>query len=135
MDFSKRAELSELMDTETCTFEDFRGCLEDLAAVNRLTLAYRPTLQWFATLLREGRLPAGRPVRIIDVGSGYGDMLRHVAAWGRRRGIEMTLTGVDMNPWSARAAAEACATASISAVGWVTANAFDFMPDSGANRR
>jgi ubiquinone/menaquinone biosynthesis C-methylase UbiE len=129
-DFSIRSAQSELMDTEKCTFEDFRACLRDLATVNSLTLAYRPTLQWFERLYRQGRLSGGKPIRIVDVGSGYGDMLRRVSTWAAKRGVTLQCTGVDMNPWSAKAAA---AVKTAGAIDWVTANAFSFMPESGAD--
>lgn len=107
LDFSRRAHTLELMDTEDCGFETFRDCLVDLARVNRLTLAYRPTIAFLNELARSGRLPEDRPLHIVDVGSGYGDMLRHVFAWSERRGVPVALTGVDLNPWSGMAAREA----------------------------
>ena len=42
--FKVRDTTPELMDTEVCTYEDFRSCLEQLAQVNWLTFAYRPTI-------------------------------------------------------------------------------------------
>jgi SAM-dependent methyltransferase len=103
-DFSRRSTAPELMDDAACDYETFRDCLVDLARVNRLTLAYRPTLGFLEGLRRAGRLPRGRPLRILDAGSGYGDTLRQVARWGARRGVPLALEGVDLSPWSARAA-------------------------------
>jgi SAM-dependent methyltransferase len=122
-DFAQRSTVDELMDTEAVSFEDFRACLVDLAAVNRLTLAYRPTIAYLDALTVNQR-PSGRRLRILDVGSGYGDMLRQVAKWARRRGIAVELTGVDMNPWSRRAAVEA--TDPALDIRWVTADAFEY---------
>lgn len=119
-DLSRRADTPELMDTEAAPYETFRDCLIDLAAVNRLTLAYGPTLAFLEGLRRGGRL-ADRPLRILDVGSGYGDMLRKIARWASRRGVAVELTGLDLNPWSARAAREADPDG---AIGWITADAF-----------
>ena len=104
-DFSHRAYTPELMDGEV-DYETFRGCLVDLAKVNVLTLAYRPTLTFLERLRREGRWPRGRPLTILDVGSGHGDMLRKIDRWAARRGLAVALTGLDLNPWSARAAEE-----------------------------
>jgi SAM-dependent methyltransferase len=128
LDFSERSTQDELMDTEPVSFEDFRACLVDLARVNRMTLAYRPTLSFFDRLLPLARR-LGRPLEVIDVGSGYGDMLRAIEAWARRRGIAVSLTGVDLNPWSRRAAA--LATSPDGAIRWVTADAFAFDPPEG----
>ena len=121
-DFSARATTPELMDTEVTGYETFRDCLADLSSVNTLTLAYRPTLAFLERLRRSGRLQGARPLRILDVGSGYGDMLRKIDGWAQRRGVAVELTGIDLNPWSARAATEA--TAQGRPIRWVTADAF-----------
>ncbi len=47
----------ELMDDLACGPDEFRRCLVDLARVNRLTLAYRPTLRFLARCLRAGAGP------------------------------------------------------------------------------
>ncbi|HEX2526141.1 MAG TPA: methyltransferase domain-containing protein [Geminicoccus sp.] len=127
IDFSRRATTPELMDTEDCDFATFRGCLRDLARVNRLTLAYRPTLSFLNALAEGGRLPAGRPLRILDVASGQGDMLRRIARWGGRRGLPLELTGLDLNPWAVASAREA--TPADLPIEWRTGNIFDFRPD------
>ena len=127
VDFGARSTRDELMDTEVVGFEEFRACLIDLARVNRLTLAYRPTLDYFDRLL--ALVPAKareRPLQIVDVGSGYGDMLRRIDAWATRRGVEVSLTGIDLNPWSRQAAL--AATPAERNIRWVTADAFAYAP-------
>jgi trans-aconitate methyltransferase len=128
LNFHERLRQEELMDTEVVSFEEFRACLRDLTKVNRLTLAYRPTLAFFDRLLPKIKT-LGRPLEVVDVGSGYGDMLRRVAAWAERRNVKVSLTGVDLNPWSARAADEA--TSSRAEIRWVTADAFAYEPANG----
>jgi SAM-dependent methyltransferase len=122
-DFSRRAlpsELPEWMD-EPCSYEDFRACLIDLGQVNRLTLSYRPTL---AFLDRIASAKPGKALSILDVGSGGGDMLRCVERWAKRRGIRVELTGIDLNPYAARAAREL--SPAKSAIQWKTGDAFAF---------
>lgn len=105
-DFARRvepADLPELMD-EPCSYEEFRACLHDLMQVNRLTMAHKPTLRFLERVVE--RTALSRPLRILDVGFGGGDMLRQIAAWAERRKIAVELTGVDLNPHSARAAEE-----------------------------
>jgi SAM-dependent methyltransferase len=68
----------------------------------------------------------GRPIEIVDVGSGYGDLLREIAKWAQRRRVDVSLTGVDRNPWARRAALEA--TPSELDIEWVTADAFSHTP-------
>ena len=124
---SERVMTPELMDSEETDLDTFRACLVDLARVNRLTLAYRPTLTFLDRLLNSGHLPRDRALVIVDIGSGYGDMLRKVDRWAARRGIKVKLIGLDLNPWSARSAAEV--TPKDRPIRWLTANVFDFRPE------
>jgi 2-polyprenyl-3-methyl-5-hydroxy-6-metoxy-1,4-benzoquinol methylase len=105
-----------------CSYEDFRGCLRSLEQINRWLLGYRPTLAWLERLPHQLR----HPLRILDVGSGGGDLLRQVARWAQRRGIAVELTGIDLNPYAARAAAES--TPKQLAIKWVTGNALEYRP-------
>jgi SAM-dependent methyltransferase len=106
-----------------CSYEEFRDCLRSLEQVNRWLLGYRPTLTWL------GRLPRGpqRPLHILDVGSGGGGLLRQIAGWARRRGIAVHLTGIDLNPYAARAA-EASTPKELD-ISWVTGDALRYRPD------
>lgn len=123
MDFTRRSDAAELMDAP-CDFETFRGCLEDLARANALTMTHRPTLAFLDRLRRGGRLPPDRPARIVDVGSGYGDLLRAVDRWGTKQGLSLDLVGIDLNPWSARSASQA--TGPDRPIRWSTTDVFDY---------
>ncbi len=105
LDFSQRAELVEMMD-RPCSYEELRACLRDIARVNRLTFAYRPTISWMENLIAADPSAAG-PLRVVDVGCGDGDMLRRIDVWAAKRGIAVVLTGIDLNPDAIRAAKEA----------------------------
>ncbi|HUX45711.1 MAG TPA: methyltransferase domain-containing protein [Terracidiphilus sp.] len=115
-------DLPELMDGD-CSYEDFRGCLRSLEQINRWLLGYRPTLAWLKRLPHKLR----DPMRIADVGCGGGDLLRQIAGWARRRGIAVELTGIDLNPYAARAAAES--TPKDLGIAWVTGNALEYRPE------
>ena len=124
IDFSRRAsprELPELMDGD-CSYEDLRDCLRSLEKVNRWLLGYRPTLAWL------DRLPLGLhdPLHIVDVGCGGGDFLRQISAWARRRGIAVQLTGIDLNPYAARAAEES--TPQELGINWISGDAMVYRP-------
>jgi 2-polyprenyl-3-methyl-5-hydroxy-6-metoxy-1,4-benzoquinol methylase len=98
---AERLRADELMDDPALDAETYHQVLDDLAGVNRLTFAYRPTLAFL------GRAVAGRArFRLLDVGFGDGDMLRAIARWARRRGVAAELVGIDLNTRS-KAAAEA----------------------------
>ncbi len=125
IDFSRRVsprELPELMDGE-CSYEDFRECMRSLEQINRWLLGYRPTLGWLERLPRE----LHDPVHIVDAGSGGGDLLRKIAGWAQRRGIAVRLTGIDLNPYASRAAAER--TPRKLGIEWVTGNALVYPLD------
>ncbi|MEI6740318.1 MAG: methyltransferase domain-containing protein [Gemmatimonadaceae bacterium] len=102
MDFTRRAQQSELMDDETLTPAVFHAVLSDLAQVNIVTRAAAPTLHWLA------RAAQGRShVTVLDVGFGHGDMLRRIAHWARARRLAVTLIGIDRDPRSAAIATAA----------------------------
>jgi hypothetical protein len=124
-DLSRRSQASELMDTEVVPFEEFRQCLRHLETVNRWTFAYRPTFAWLDRLVT--RIGDQHPLTILDVGFGHGDMLRRIAAWAERRELPVKLRGIDLNPWSARAAMQA--TPPESPIRYETGNVFDLADD------
>lgn len=98
---AERREAAELMDDPALDAATYHAVLADLAKVNRVTLAHRPTLAFL------GRAVGARTrFSLLDVGFGDGDLLRAVAGWAQRRGVAAELTGIDLNPRS-RDAAEA----------------------------
>lgn len=94
-----RREADELMDDPALGAGTYHAVLADLAKVNRVTFAHRPTLAFLERAV--GRLSS---FSLLDVGFGDGDMLRAIARWARRRGIAAQLTGIDLNPRSLQAA-------------------------------
>jgi SAM-dependent methyltransferase len=94
-----RIRRDEQMDDPGLAPETYDKVLKDLARVNAVTLAARPTIDF----LRRGtkKMPA---FRLLDVGFGHGDMLRRIARWARRRNVAVDLIGVDLNPRSAAVA-------------------------------
>lgn len=95
-----RAIADELMDADDLDPETYAAVVADLARVNVVTMAARPTLSFLQRAMR-GR----NSLKLLDVGYGDGDMLRRIANWAARRGIAAELVGIDLNPRSALAAA------------------------------
>jgi 2-polyprenyl-3-methyl-5-hydroxy-6-metoxy-1,4-benzoquinol methylase len=122
--FAQRAELSEWMD-EPSSYEEFRECLRELVQVNRMLLAYRPTLKWLGRLAVPGR----ETLHIVDVGCGAGDMLERIEQWARSSRIAVKLTGIDINPHATRAARELARAGS--RIEWHTGEAYDYRPQEG----
>jgi 2-polyprenyl-3-methyl-5-hydroxy-6-metoxy-1,4-benzoquinol methylase len=119
VDLSHRADLVEMMD-QPCSYEELRGCLHDIGRVNHLTFAYRPTISWMDELVA-AHPPSSRPLRVVDVGCGDGDMLRRLDTWAAKRGVPVALTGIDLNPDAIRAAREV--TPSAQRIEWIAGDA------------
>ena len=94
-----RAIAEELMDGEDLDAATYAAVVGDLARVNVVTMAARPTLDFLARGTR-GMMR----FKLLDVGFGDGDMLRRIARWAKNRGIAAELVGVDLNPRSELAA-------------------------------
>jgi SAM-dependent methyltransferase len=113
------------MDDPGLPAADYERCLHDLAAVNRVTFTHRPTLRWLDWAV--AGLPADASIAILDVACGEGDLLRAIHRWAERRGRRVQLTGLDLNPRSAVAAA--AQTPPAMAIVWRTGDVFDQVLD------
>ena len=105
IDFSTRADppgLPEWMD-EVRSYQEFRNCLQELDQVNRWTLGFRPT-RLFLKRIASRQYP--QRLRVLEVGYGSGTGLRIFGQNAKKRGRAVRLTGVELNPMAARAAAE-----------------------------
>ena len=105
---AERATQDELMDDPALDAVTYTQVLHDLAQVNTVTMARRPTLAFL-----ERAIGTHKRFNLLDVGFGDGDMLRAIATWAKKRGIEARLVGVDLNPRSVAAAREATADSTI----------------------
>jgi SAM-dependent methyltransferase len=138
LDFTRRAQLEEEMD-RPCGYEELRGALRHLAWVNRLTRAHRPVMRWVEQVANSispkhptsENPPTPHPLKIVDVGCGYGDMLRRIERWATRRNIAVELIGVDVNANAVRAAREASPASS--RIAWVHGDVFACAEADGAD--
>ena len=99
MSLAARIRVDEQMDDPGLAPETYDRVLKDLARVNAVTLAARPTVNFLARGAK-----GMTAMRLLDVGFGHGDMLRRIARWAKRRRLAADLIGVDLNPRSAVAA-------------------------------
>lgn len=100
-----RSHEDEQMDAADLDAATYGRVLRDLSRVNRWTFTAHPTLAYL-----NRAAASSNSFSLLDVGFGHGDMLRAIASWAQKRGIEARLVGVDLNPRSvdiARAATPA----------------------------
>jgi SAM-dependent methyltransferase len=110
-----------------CAYEELRGCLRDIARVNRLTFAYRPTIDWLDHVYAVMPLQ-DKPLHIVDVGCGSGDMLRRIHRWAGDRHLPVVLTGIDLNSHAIRAAREVTLPGTAT---FLAGDALEFKPSTG----
>ncbi len=89
--------------------------LRGLARINRLSRAGRTHLP----ALRAVATRCAGPVRVLDVGTGSGDVAVSLLAAGRRGGIDATLTLADISPRAVEAATRRAEDAGMTARGVV----------------
>jgi 2-polyprenyl-3-methyl-5-hydroxy-6-metoxy-1,4-benzoquinol methylase len=95
-------ELMDLPDADPC---ELAHTLTDLAWINRWLGGMRLIRAHLPSLL-DGTAAS---LRILDVGTGYADVPRAVARWGRRCGLPVEIEGVDHREQIVRLAQEASA--------------------------
>ncbi|GAB2963336.1 class I SAM-dependent methyltransferase [Hymenobacter coalescens] len=103
-DFARRSEQPELMDDLTLASDALRQNLDELEVINTRLGGYSVVTNALERLWQ--RLPGRQqPLQIVDVGSGGGDTLRHLARWARDRRLPVELIGVDANAFMVQYAA------------------------------
>ncbi|ANI79053.1 methyltransferase domain-containing protein [Sphingobium sp. EP60837] len=97
-----RSRQEEQMDAPDLDPAIYERVLHDLARVNQWTFTAWPSIAFL-----NRAIGSAKHFRLLDVGFGDGDILRAIARWARRRGIEAELIGVDLNEKSLQAARRA----------------------------
>jgi 2-polyprenyl-3-methyl-5-hydroxy-6-metoxy-1,4-benzoquinol methylase len=124
----ERVDQAEIMDDASVGYEEFSQTLRQLELVNHLVSAYRPTLEALTFFWKEKHHGSSAPFKILDIGCGYGDALRKIHHWAKRRGVTVELTGIDLSPWSKQAASAATPTSM--GIQYLTQDIFDFKPEN-----
>lgn len=81
----------ELLDADEIPGEDLRQNLRELEAINHWLGGHNITLIGLNRLINKKK-----SFTILDIGSGGGDTLKAVAAWGRKRKYKLDLIGIDL---------------------------------------
>jgi 2-polyprenyl-3-methyl-5-hydroxy-6-metoxy-1,4-benzoquinol methylase len=123
MDLSRRdAELTELMDDPDCDPDALERTYARFAIVNRVVAGWRGVYRSRIRPLLSG----DRETRLLDVGSGGGDVPVALARWARRDGLRLRVTGIDPDP---RAAAFARSRPADPDVRFVAASSADLVAE------
>lgn len=93
VDTQYRSNADEIMDDFDLEGEILREALDKIAGINRLLGGNKITIEGIANLISSGNKKA--LIRILDVGCGNGDMLRAIAEYGRKKGLNFQLTGME----------------------------------------
>jgi len=101
-DLSRRCLDPERMDDPRVSFEEMKAALQDVDRVNRFLGGWSASLRLLA---KAGR--GTQRISILDVGAGSGGTARAMADWGRRRGLSIRTTLVDLHPQVCRVAKHA----------------------------
>lgn len=87
--------LAEIMDDPFCDPERLRRTLRRFETINRLVSGWGAV---YRSTLRPHLAALGRPARVLDLGSGGGDLVARLAAAARRDGLDVAWTGIDPDP-------------------------------------
>lgn len=85
----------EMMDNFLIEGNLHREALDKLAVINKWLGGNNITINGLKILLKNK--PAGSVISIVDFGCGGGEMLRIIAAYGRKNNYLFKLTGIDAN--------------------------------------
>jgi SAM-dependent methyltransferase len=107
-DLSRRSAESEWLDDASIGAAELQLVLRDLARFNGAMLGHWPVVSWLRRAISD--TPRDQSLTIVDVGCGYGDLLRAIRQWSRKHGLTVRLVGLDLSPATidiARAATDA----------------------------
>jgi 2-polyprenyl-3-methyl-5-hydroxy-6-metoxy-1,4-benzoquinol methylase len=92
----RRWEAEELLDQAGHDPAELAANLQDIRTVNRLAGGVATVLRHLPGLLSQ--IPHGRPVEILDLATGCGDIPLSLAAWADRQRRPLYLTVTDRSP-------------------------------------
>ena len=81
-DLSGRSTESEWLDDASMDPAELERVLRDLARFNGTMLGRRVVISWLRRAIDDA--PHGETLTLVDVGCGYGDLLRAIRRWARR---------------------------------------------------
>jgi len=101
---ARAAGVLEIIDGPPVPFKEMACCMMDISRVNALFGGRLVTMIHVKRLLEA--LPADRPVTVLDVGTGAGDIPRELVRWARREGRRIRVFALDRDAATLRIAAQ-----------------------------
>lgn len=123
-DLSQRSAEPEWLDDADTSPEELALVLRDLARFNGAMLGHWPVLAWLRRATRDR--PKETALTLLDVGCGYGDLLRAIRRWARKRGLTIRLIGLDLSCETIRIAK--AATDDADEIDYRVMDVFDYAP-------
>lgn len=90
-----RTQEAEVMDDFNMEGEILKDALDKIAKINQWLGGNQLTLQGIKSLLKNQ--DTTREITLVDIGCGNGDMLRTLAEYGKKNGMNLKLIGIDAN--------------------------------------
>ncbi|MET0878895.1 MAG: methyltransferase domain-containing protein [Tardiphaga sp.] len=123
-DLSRRSTEAEWLDTADTSPQELEAVLRDLARFNGAMLGRQAVINWLDAAV--ARIPQRTQLTLIDVGCGYGDLLRAIRSWADKRGLNIRLIGLDVSRETVRIAQNA--TNEELGIEYRVMDVFDFTP-------
>lgn len=92
---AQRSAQTEILDDAKLAPAELAPILRDLARFNGAMFGHWPGLAWLKRATRG--VSSGTRLTLLDVGCGYGDFLRAVRRFARKRELDLRLIGVDLS--------------------------------------
>jgi 2-polyprenyl-3-methyl-5-hydroxy-6-metoxy-1,4-benzoquinol methylase len=90
--FKHRSYQAELLDRQDIPFADIQRNMQELDFINKHLGGHQITLKGLREVLRKPH-----PLHIAEIGCGGGNNLRVIKQWCSKKGIDVQLTGIDIN--------------------------------------
>jgi SAM-dependent methyltransferase len=94
--FKHRSYQKEILDRSDIPFADIEQNMKELDVINHKLGGHSITLKGFRRLMDSCR--SKQIIQIVEIGCGGGDNLRIIKNYANENGIDVKLTGVDINP-------------------------------------
>lgn len=124
-DLTHRSAEREWLDDAGMSASELEPVLRDLARFNGAMLGHRPILAWLGRAVQT--VPKDQPLTLVDVGSGYGDLLRAIRHWAAKRSLRLRLIGIDLSQQTVRVAE--AATDPCDGIEYHVSDVFSYQPD------